>query len=281
MNVIEELTQMGYKEQAQALKSMEEQSILLKTAPANEEDFSIGETKIGGTPHLPKDFAWPMFNKKPLAFIAQINLDDVATYDTENRLPKSGLLSFFYEGGEEVWGYDPKDKGGFKVVHFEQTENLQVTSTPDTLEDYMVFSPCKITFECAVSYPSDTYELNKQLFGDSDSDEHEDFFEVIYDAQEGIVNKLFGHPGLIQGDIFLETQLVTNGLFCGNSTGYNDPRAKELEKGVSDWMLLFQIDSDNNANMMWGDVGRVYFTIKKEDLANGNFDNIWTVFQCC
>lgn len=47
---------------------------------------------------------------------------------------------------------------------------------------------------------------------------------------------------------------------------------------MKDWILLFQVDSEDYADMMWGDLGRVYYVIKKEGLENKNFDNIWTLF---
>ena len=148
------------------------------------------------------------------------------------------------------------------------------------MEDYLKFSPCKLEFRCEKSYPSDSYELNQELFGGDTSDVHDDFFDILLESSGEITDKLFGYPNLIQGDIFLESQLVTNGLYCGNPSSYKDPKAKELRQGVSDWMLLLQIDSDDNADMQWGDVGRVYFTIKKQDLQNRNFDAAWSVFQC-
>ena len=50
----------------------------------------------------------------------------------------------------------------------------------------------------------------------------------------------------------LECELVTNGLYVGDPSGYNDPRAKELEKNVNDWTLLLQVDSDHEkTGMMW------------------------------
>ena len=63
-------------------------------------------SKIGGKPDVPKDFKWPVYEGKdfedirkerPLSFIIQINLKDVAPYDKEELLPKQGILSFFYE----------------------------------------------------------------------------------------------------------------------------------------------------------------------------------------
>jgi hypothetical protein len=54
----------------------------------------------------------------------------------------------------------------------------------------------------------------------------------------------------------------------------------ELESGRYDWILLLQLDSDDDAGMMWGDVGMLYFWIKREDLKKENFDNVWMILQC-
>ena len=45
--------------------------------------------------------------------------------------------------------------------------------------------------------------------------------------------------------------------------------------------LLFQIDSDHkNCNMVWGELGMLYFCISNEDLKNQRFENT-CVLQTC
>ena len=78
----------------------------------------------------------------------------------------------------------------------------------------------------------------------------------------------------------LEAQLVSNGLYCGDPSGYRDPRAKALQAGTLDWLLLLQIDSDDALQVMWGDTGRVYYWIRRQDLAARKFDRVWTILQC-
>ena len=46
----------------------------------------------------------------PMAFLAQIRLSDAVAYDPDARLPRSGMLYFFYEAQEQKWGFDPKDR---------------------------------------------------------------------------------------------------------------------------------------------------------------------------
>ncbi|MDS3859540.1 DUF1963 domain-containing protein [Thermosynechococcaceae cyanobacterium BACA0444] len=50
--------------------------------------------------------------------------------------------------------------------------------------------------------------------------------------------------------------------------------------GATEWQLLFQLDSDDNATMMWGDMGRLYFWCRESDIQAQNFDQAWMILQC-
>jgi hypothetical protein len=39
----------------------------------------------------------------------------------------------------------------------------------------------------------------------------------------------------------LKCHLVTNGLYCGDSTGYEDPRPRELEAGKNDRFCYYKL----------------------------------------
>jgi uncharacterized protein YwqG len=93
---------------------------------------------------------------------------------------------------------------------------------------------------------------------------------------------LLGHPQLMQNDMRGECQLVTNGLYCGNESGYQDARAKALlETAAADWRLLLQIGTDEDGpGWMWGDCGRIYFWIRRQDLEERAFERSWLVLQC-
>ena len=287
-DLVEILENEGYTEQSQLLKNKimdldEKIAIKLETIKANENDFEMGESKIGGCPHLKEGFKWPMFNGSPLAFLGQINLKEVSNHDSQNLLPSSGILYFFYEGGDDVWGFDPKDKEGFKVIYEKSVENLILTSLPEELDEDLVFSPCKLKFTEENTYSEDPYSIYYSLKPNNDEITDDKLFNLIanyYGENSKINTQLLGNPYLLQGNIFLESQLVSNGLYCGDETGYNNPKAKELESGVKNWILLFQLDSEDNADMMWGDFGIIYFTIKEEDLKNHDFGNIWFSYQC-
>lgn len=57
-------------------------------------------SRFWGNPDLPRGFNYPMYidnegDPFPYFFICQINLEELAPFDTDNLLPHKGLLSFF------------------------------------------------------------------------------------------------------------------------------------------------------------------------------------------
>jgi uncharacterized protein YwqG len=99
--------------------------------------------------------------------------------------------------------------------------------------------------------------------------------------EDTLIHRCGGHPQEIQGDMRLQCQLVTNGLYCGDFSGYEDPRAEALARGASDWQLLLQLDSDEDRlRWTWGDVGRVYFWARRQEFAGCDFEGSWAVQQC-
>lgn len=77
----------------------------------------------------------------------------------------------------------------------------------------------------------------------------------------------------------LEAQLVTHGLYCGNPSGYADPRRVALEADCEQWSLLLQLDSDDPL-FMWGDGGTLYYWLREADLARRDFAPAWMALQC-
>ncbi len=250
--------------------------IRIMTSNSDSENLDLGQSKIGGQPDLPKSIEW--FNEnndKPLSFIAQINLSEIHPFDKDNLLPDTGIIYFFYSAEQEAWGFDPKDKDKFKVYYSTETDNLIRHDFPSDLPVYSRFKECKLDIKTTVGLPSWENEFVQKNLSEKEIDQYLNL------PQDYAINKMLGYANNIQNEMELECQLVTNGLYCGDPSGYNDPKAKGLEKGTKDWILLLQIDSeDEKTGMMWGDVGRLYFWIKKEDLKNKDFNKTWMILQC-
>ena len=264
-----------------SFKSQLRNEILTQLKTVNESELTLGQSKIGGQPDLPKDIEWfKEDNGKRLSFIGQINLAEVAVFDKSKSLPSRGILYFFYSATQEAWGFDIKDKDKFKVFYYEGPfDELQRKEFPGNLVKNSRFKPCKLLFQSSVSLPNGAHDyVSKQLT----KTEIDKYIEATGDLEINVeTNKLLGHSNNIQGPMELECQLVTNGLYCGDETGYKDPRARELEKGADDWILLFQVDSNyEESGMIWGDAGMLYFWIRKEDLKNKKFDKCWLISQC-
>jgi hypothetical protein len=72
----------------------------------------VGASKLGGKPDVPADFVWPKFQKRPLAFLAQLRMADLpATVRADLALPTEGLLAFFFDSATEPSDSDAV-KGG-------------------------------------------------------------------------------------------------------------------------------------------------------------------------
>lgn len=251
-------------------------TIRIYLSKRNESEMPIGTSKIGGKPDLPVDVSWPTENNsKPLTFIAQINLKEVSPLDSDNLLPESGILYFFYGAEQDAWGFDPKDKDKFKVIYYDGAfDKLQRHEFPESLPAHGQFSPNEIKYTQEISLPSRQSDLLNFLT----KEEQDKFFDIF--ESEWNINKILGYADEVQNEMELECELVTNGLYCGDQTGYNDPRLGELEKNKGEWRLLLQVDSNDVADMMWGDVGRIYFWIKKTNLREKRFENAWFILQC-
>jgi uncharacterized protein YwqG len=54
-------------------------------------------SRIGGVPSVPMGFAWPYWKDKPLAFVAQIDISEIAQALLPQWMPRAGQLYFFYD----------------------------------------------------------------------------------------------------------------------------------------------------------------------------------------
>jgi uncharacterized protein YwqG len=277
-----QMEESGLGEVTDKLEKLMRLSIRLKATAVSEADLKPGSSKLGGVPDLPEGTTWPECDGVPMALLAQFRLRDVAPYDDEGQLPKSGMLYFFYETKEQKWGFDPKDRGHWKVIYYDgELAGLRPATPPATLPKESRFRACRLTFSNEITLPSWESESVKRLNLSKDAWEKYVALPGAGCGEGQTVHRLLGHPEQIQGDMQLECQCASSGLYMGDPTGYNDPRRPALEKGASDWRLLLQIDSDeNNMGAMWGDVGRVYFWIRQQDLRKNDFGNVWLVLQC-
>jgi len=263
---------------ATAIAESASECLELESEPVDSElEIPLGAAKIGGNPDLPRELEWPTARDFPLIFLAQVALTDIPHLDVTPRLPQSGLLSFFFDAKEQPWGFDPKNAGSWKVVYTPNAEKLHRREFPEGFP-VSKFKACRLTSRKRFSLPS--WERSGACGLDLNEEEMDALEEVSLQLRSS-GHQLLGLPVVVQGDhMELECQLASNGVYCGDSTGYDSSRGKALSPGAADWRLLMQFESDDNVGMMWGDGGRLYFWIREQDLASQNFDNVWVVLQC-
>ncbi len=261
------LSSHGLSRRRDEIEAFSRPALLLKTGKANESKIALGQTKIGGQPDLPVDAEWPQFSDgRPLAFLGQINLGAVASVSKLPGLPGSGLLSFF-----SVFGWQVKDdadpqlpQGKYNyswtrvIYHPGEQKALQRRRTPIGLNS---FKAVKVEFVPITCFPTHTKEPAVAKLGwKRDVKDKYDDFAMAYNGARG---HQLGCP-------------ARNLLL-----GYADYE-QDFVKEVADenLQLLFQLASDDNAGMCWGDGGFVYFWIAPKDLARKKFDKVLTDYQC-
>lgn len=237
---------------------------------------------FGGTPNLPDGIAWPERNGRKLAFLARISLQEIQHSLRVDWLPEIGALLFFYDMDEQPWGFDPEDRGSWSVLFVpESAADASTIHFADRASERD--SPVAGTyagFRRIESFPS--YERDAVADLALDDNEAEKYGALTDQTFHGEPrHQISGFPQPVQGDgMELECQLASNGLYCGDSTGYQDARATALKAGAANWRLLFQFDSDDDLSAMWGDCGMLYFWIEEHAARAGEFGNTWLVLQC-
>jgi len=198
-----------------------------------------------------------------------------------NGLPAVGILYFFYCQEQETWGFNPVDKGSWRVMYSSSPREKCIEHpAPDGLNPDYIYTKKSITFRPVESFPDcQDDRIDALNLTDVQGDQYCDVSTAVFQGEPA--HHLLGYPAPVQGnDMDLECQLVSNGLYCGDASGYNSPQRKALEAHRSDWVLLLQLDTDDDVGMMWGDSGMLYFWIKKNDLEEARFENCWMILQC-
>lgn len=221
--------------------------ILSASRPPDNSQF---ESHFGGHPYFETGEQWPKSKSgKHLEFIFQI------FNSSELELPASiELVQFFYDWEQFPW--DTQDDGWLvKIYNKVDQQNIVFVAKPQELKSSKF---CKVEFKNVRSLPDwegiDLYDNNASklscvLNEDEPWDSYGQMVSKLIGAQD-YQSQLGGYPNWVQGE----------------STP-NDPEGNPMK-------LLFQIDSDDNAGLMWGDVGLIYVFYDEKT------ENIEFALQC-
>ncbi|QNA84973.1 DUF1963 domain-containing protein [Sphingomonas sp. So64.6b] len=243
-----------------------------------EHDDGKGASRLGGLPDLPERHAWPIWRDAPLAFLAQLDCSEIRAANGPAWLPDQGVLFFFYNAEQETWGFDPEDQGSWAVIYDSAATRDNAIKPPTDLK--LVFEAVPLRFRSIASMPS-----VDRIISPHDTLEDADW-DHLYDARAALFggnphHQVGGFADPVQGDdMELDCQLTSNGIYLGSGDGYRSPEARSLKAGKGDWRLLLQLDTDDKADMMWGDAGMLYFWVRERDALAKEFGSTWMILQC-
>ncbi|MEU1664266.1 YwqG family protein [Streptomyces sparsogenes] len=232
--------------------------------------------RLGGLPRLPDGVEWPVWEGHgPLAFVAVVDCAALPREALDIPLPEDGLLAFFYYGDEDddalVDAADPDTWAGARVLHLppgsaaapERPAPAGITPYPEV----------DLTVHTALSAPDFDSLALTAAFGEGELPDA--FQRAVWQHQSGVAHQIGGHAQSVQTAVEIE---VAHGALGGREVSWEDPR---IEKEAQGWVLLAQFDSDEAADMMWGDAGALYWLIRPDDLAAGRFERAMFTWQCC
>lgn len=187
-----------------------------------------------------QDEHWPMHAGEPMVPLCQINCRELPYLPSV--LEDVALLTVFISGVELP--LDSPNGDGWELRAYPSTEGLVELAAPNVEE---VIRPLPVRWELIEDdYPSwddIDFELPQEV---------DDNYFDLFENKDG--SKVGGWPSLIQGRIFW-------------APWNQHPASPEY---------VFQIDSEEKANWMWGDSGVGYFGRGTADASN-----IWTFdWQC-
>ncbi|MBK6932518.1 MAG: DUF1963 domain-containing protein [Saprospirales bacterium] len=222
------------------------------------------ESKVGGMPYLPPGALFPVApDGRPLFFLAQLNFADMPPLQP---FPERGILQFYIHD-DDLYGMDFDDGENadtFRVLFFPEPLTAAAalqTDLPQPLGvDLLPHHPGvshPLAFEAATEVAPATDYRFWQTFG---AGFFQQFGEAEWDVQDAY-GRMVRSQGHKVGGYAYFTQ--------------DDPRRPE-----DPMLLLFQLDSDEQMDLMWGDMGVGHFFVREKDLLARDFSRVLYDWDC-
>lgn len=241
--------------------------------------------RLGGLPALPAASEWPVWEGHgPLSFVASIDCAGLPTAAVDMDLPEAGTLLFFYfdgqldDGEALVLAEDRESLAGARVLYVAAGEEIAERGTPVGVESYPVV-PLTARLEMTAAEPWHPRIRNAFAAGAPLGNRYDhpvcaqEFLDALWEFDDEVGHQIGGHAHSVQNPVEIEiAEAVLNG-----QVSWDDPR---LSEEAGNWVLLAQFDSEDAADMMWGDAGVLYWLIRPEDLAERRFERAMFTWQC-
>lgn len=220
-------------------------------------------SKVGGLPYYPIGAQWPVSKEgKPLFFLAQLNFSEMPELPG---FPKTGLVQFFILD-DDLYGMnfdDGEQQDAFRVLYYpivsEQDPQQKSPGLPEEFE-FLPHHPDE-SYPLLFSYEIEVVPITDYQFWNYFP---QDFFQQFGDRSWDIMEE-YGKSVRAQGHKIGGFSFFTQ----------DDPRRHD-----DPMVLLFQLDSDEGMDLMWGDMGVGHFFIRPSDLEALNFSRVLYDWDC-
>lgn len=285
-------------------------AIYMSRIKTDDSQISIGESKFGGIPDLPDDVVWPYRKGTPLTFIAQFELSQISAkmptlpdntlqqttlWDMDSitttrpdevmyRLPETGTLFFFYDAVNHSYG----EVGSWKIIYSQSGVELSPRKNhhadPSEAIEFQILPTHQIQFNSCLSLPM-PYEMSSFQRKPFYLDLEERYWNMLFNNCLNPTHQIYGYPRMIQNPLQYECVIDTQDLNRVRKDGKiefhrSDGELVNIEFEMMKWQFLFQIDTDESLNVIWGDMGTLYVCIPTANLISHNFDASHTIMQC-
>lgn len=257
-------------------------AIGFKTSKAFDKLLSIGSSKLGGQPDLPKSFIWPIYKNEPLTFCGQFNCAEFTHLDIEHKMPKKGIIHIFIYIDQNYPAF-LMNKESYKLAYTPSIENLVRTEFPSNYFKEGIFEVASISFYEHYSIPDTLgYKMEKLRSNNPSCAQYVNFIRDI----EDIINDITVHQEndgrhQILGESYMnmDFSFALTSLDFKSQEEYENSLDKVIDLQKKYFPIIQFCYNDANTNMnKFGD-GTAGFGLKSEDLFVLNFDKTSMGFQ--
>jgi hypothetical protein len=255
----------------------------LRLEHAGEGDPVVAQ--LGGLPSLPIN-SWPVWDGHgSLSHVLTFDCETVGAMLPELGLPATGRLAFFYFDGafddfaSTVGTWDPTTRPGFRVMrlHPEQAaphDRMDVaTPAPPGLA---AFPAVALTAVRTLSWPAHESPIAESVWSRAGlvgprpgvpAPSVAALYDALHELPHGgyDTHQIGGYACPQQNSVELEVEQLRRGLE-GEPFDWSDP---DVRVSATGWQLLLQVASDDDADMMWGDVGQLYYLVRSPNDPEG------------
>lgn len=238
-------------------------------------DAGTSLSRVGGVPDVPPGFAWPSWQGRDLAFLAQVDLAAVAAIEPDTVLPPRGLMLFFYDLAKRPSGLSPAHGGSCRVLVVDGELAAAEARAPALRATPLELSR-ELMLPGAWSFQAEELDLTWE-----EREAWDELRERLARGQgveleetsigRSALHRLLGYHEEVGREIEVDCALAAAGFDADDVEVYGEHRPA-LEADARRWRLLLQVSADESDPFE-----RLYVWIRDDDLSAVTFDDAWAV----